>query len=59
MTTVRPIRAPKETIDRTVDFATQNGFRMIWIDQVIHRSDMSFVTSQVLTQRKGMYRARQ
>ncbi|OCL15254.1 hypothetical protein AOQ84DRAFT_224322 [Glonium stellatum] len=31
--TVRPIRAPKDIIDRAVDFAVQNGFRMIWIDQ--------------------------
>lgn len=35
MKTVRPIRAPKDTIDRAVSFAAQNGFRMIWIDQVI------------------------
>ena len=32
--TVRPIRAPKDTIDRAVSFAAQNGIRMIWIDQV-------------------------
>lgn len=36
MKTVRPIRAPKDTIDRAVNFAAQNGFRMIWIDQVIY-----------------------
>ena len=36
MKTLRPIRAPKDTIDRAVSFAAQNGFRMIWIDQVIH-----------------------
>lgn len=35
MKTKRPIRAPKDTIDRAVSFAAQNGFRMIWIDQVI------------------------
>ena len=35
METVRPIRAPKDVIDRAVSFAAQNGFRMIWIDQVI------------------------
>lgn len=35
MKTVRPIRAPKDTIDRAVKFAAQNGFPMIWIDQVI------------------------
>lgn len=35
MKSKRPIRAPKDTIDRAVSFATQNGFRMIWIDQVI------------------------
>lgn len=35
MKTERPIRAPKDTIDRAVSFAAQNGFRMIWIDQVI------------------------
>lgn len=34
MKTKRPIRAPKDTIDRAVSFAAQNGFRMIWIDQV-------------------------
>ena len=33
--TVRPIRTPKDVIDRAVSFAAQNGFRMIWIDQVI------------------------
>ena len=33
--TVRPIRAPKDVVDRAVSFASQNGFRMIWIDQVI------------------------
>ena len=33
--TVRPIRAPRDVIDRAVSFASQNGFRMIWIDQVI------------------------
>ena len=33
--TVRPIRAPRDVIDRAVSFARQNGFRMIWIDQVI------------------------
>ena len=32
--TVRPIRTPKDVIDRAVSFASQNGFRMIWIDQV-------------------------
>ena len=36
MKTVRPIRAPKDTIDRAVRFAAENGLRMIWIDQVIH-----------------------
>ena len=35
MKTVRPIRAPKDTIDLAVKSAAQNGFRMIWIDQVI------------------------
>ena len=34
MTTMRPIRAPKDTIDRAVGFAAANGIRMIWIDQV-------------------------
>ena len=37
MKTVRSIRAPKDTIDRAVSFATQNGFQMIWIDQVTHQ----------------------
>lgn len=32
--TVRDMRASNSTIDRVVDFARQNGFRMIWIDQV-------------------------
>lgn len=32
--TIRPMRAQKVTIDRVVDYATQNGYRMIWIDQV-------------------------
>ncbi len=36
MKTVRPIRAPKDTIDRAVKFAAENGFRMIWIDQVVY-----------------------
>ena len=36
MKTVRATRAPKDTIDRAVSFAAQNGFRMIWIDQVLH-----------------------
>lgn len=31
---VRDMRASKTTIDRVVDFARENGFRMIWIDQV-------------------------
>ena len=30
----RDMRASSATIDRAVDFARQNGFRMIWIDQV-------------------------
>jgi hypothetical protein len=30
----RDMRASSSTIDRAVDFARQNGFRMIWIDQV-------------------------
>ncbi|KAJ3577206.1 hypothetical protein NPX13_g3365 [Xylaria arbuscula] len=30
---VRNIRASKQTIDRAVAFAAQNGYRMIWIDQ--------------------------
>jgi hypothetical protein len=30
----RNMRASTATIDRAVDFARQNGFRMIWIDQV-------------------------
>ncbi|KAH8589924.1 hypothetical protein B0O99DRAFT_676412 [Bisporella sp. PMI_857] len=30
---IRSIRAPKDVIDRSVAFAVQNGFRMIWIDQ--------------------------
>ncbi|RDW71004.1 hypothetical protein BP6252_07567 [Coleophoma cylindrospora] len=29
----RKVRAPKDVIDRAVDFAAQNGYRMIWIDQ--------------------------
>ena len=41
METVRSIRAPKGVIDRAVSFAAQNGFRMIWIDQVIEL--LSFV----------------
>jgi hypothetical protein len=31
---VRDMRASSSTIDRVVEFARQNGFRMIWIDQV-------------------------
>lgn len=31
---VRGARAPNATIDRAVAFARENGFRMIWIDQV-------------------------
>ena len=31
---MRKIRASKQTIDRTVKFAAENGYRMIWIDQV-------------------------
>ena len=27
--TIRPIRGPKDIIDRAVDFAVQNGFRMV------------------------------
>ncbi|KAH6642223.1 heterokaryon incompatibility protein-domain-containing protein [Boeremia exigua] len=30
---LRNMRASSATIDRAVDFARQNGFRMIWIDQ--------------------------
>ena len=33
--TIRQARAPKDTIDRAVKFAAENGFRMIWIDQVM------------------------
>ena len=32
--TIRKMRAPKVVIDRAVDFASYNGIRMIWIDQV-------------------------
>jgi hypothetical protein len=32
--TSRDMRASNSTIDRVVDFARENGFRMIWIDQV-------------------------
>ncbi|KZL86141.1 hypothetical protein CI238_09115, partial [Colletotrichum incanum] len=31
--TVRKVRASRNTIDRVVAFARENGFRMIWIDQ--------------------------
>jgi hypothetical protein len=31
--TVRPMRAPKDVIDRVVRFAAENGIRAIWIDQ--------------------------
>ena len=37
MKKVRPICAPKDTIDRAVSFAAQNGFRMIWIAQMTHQ----------------------
>ena len=32
---IRDTRASNSTINRVVDFARQNGYRMIWIDQVI------------------------
>lgn len=31
---VRPNRAPEDVITRAVEFAAQNGIRLIWIDQV-------------------------
>ncbi|KAF2141542.1 uncharacterized protein K452DRAFT_287510 [Aplosporella prunicola CBS 121167] len=34
--TRREIRASKDTIDRAVAFAAQNGYRMVWIDQVCY-----------------------
>ncbi|KAK2603282.1 hypothetical protein N8I77_009750 [Diaporthe amygdali] len=32
--TVRNVRAQNSTIDRVVAYARENGFRMIWIDQI-------------------------
>lgn len=34
--TVRDVRAQNGTLDRVVAYARENGFRMIWIDQVSH-----------------------
>ena len=56
MRTVRPIRAPMDVIDRAVDFAAQNGIRMIWIDQVIDLPRLRMLKS-LLTRRPGMHRA--
>lgn len=65
---MRPVRAQKVTIDRAVNFARENGFRMIWIDQVslpsldsiyyvyrMYLGVFSWTDSYFL----GMYRARQ
>lgn len=37
---VRKNRAPEDVIDRAVQFAVQNGIRLVWIDQVSYAQDM-------------------
>ncbi|KAF1845410.1 uncharacterized protein K460DRAFT_108754 [Cucurbitaria berberidis CBS 394.84] len=42
---VRDARASKQTIHRAVNFAAQNGYRMIWIDQECIQQDDEFEQS--------------
>ena len=58
-TTIRLTRAPRDTIDRAVRFATENGIRMIWIDQVKHFPPIRQVNIHRLTRIQGMHRAGQ
>lgn len=55
--TARPTRAPRDTIDRAVKFAAENGLRMIWIDQVKHFLPIHQCSIHRLTQTQGMHRA--
>lgn len=41
---IRPARAPRSTLDRVVAFAAQNGYRLIWIDQVSGILSVYFTT---------------
>lgn len=43
--TERAMRTPRGTINRVVRFAIENGFRMIWIDQVLSSSSSRFPLS--------------
>lgn len=50
----RTMRAAKRTVDRAVAFARENGFRMIWIDQVVscHLERRRFVSFLFLAERR-------